>query len=90
METIEQIIEDVQIVSAGPRCPDDRLTSRQVSEEFNIPDSTLRSWRMCRGYDKRFPRYHKLFTGKVFYVRCEIEEDLAGMEVETDIAMCRR
>jgi len=62
--------------------PNERLTSLQVAEEFNINNSTLRSWRRMRGYDKRYPRFHKLFTGKVFYVRSEIEEDLVNMEVE--------
>ena len=63
--------------------PNDRLTSSQVAEEFNINDSTLRGWRRMYTYDKRYPRFHKLFTGKIFYIRVEIEEDLAKMEIET-------
>ena len=62
--------------------PNERLTSIQVSVEFNIKDSTLRGWRRHRCFDPRYPRFHKLFTGKVFYVRSEIEADLATMEVE--------
>jgi len=63
--------------------PDERLTSLQVAKEFNVNNSTLRSWRRYRTFDKRYPRFHKLFTGKVFYVRSEIEADLLWMEVET-------
>jgi transposase-like protein len=62
--------------------PNERLSSKQVAEEHNINHSTLRGWRRMRTFDKRYPRYHKLFTGKIFYVRREIEEDLARMEVE--------
>lgn len=91
MEAVAQITDDTKIeANERPhrsKLPNDRLTSKQVSIEFNIPDSTLRSWRMRRSYDRRFPRFHKLFTGKVFYVRAEIEEDLRLMEVDADISM---
>jgi len=63
--------------------PNERLTSRQVAEEFNIPNGTLGYWRFKKQYDGRLPRFHKYITGKVFYVRSEITEDLAKMEVET-------
>ncbi|MCE5185397.1 MAG: hypothetical protein LLF76_04660 [Planctomycetaceae bacterium] len=66
-----------------PGRPDDRLTGKQVSAEFGIPEGTLGRWRYSRAYDGRFPRYHKLFTGKVFYIRSEFEEDLRNMEVDT-------
>jgi hypothetical protein len=65
------------------KCPDERLTSKQVSAEFGIPEGTLSRWRYSRAYDWRFPRYHKLFTGKVFYIRSEFEEDFRSMEVDT-------
>ena len=87
MEAIAQIMDDIEVVPSEPKRPDDRLTSKQVSIEFNIPDSTLRSWRRCRSYDPRYPRFHKLFTGKVYYVRAEIAEDLENMEVDTDLPM---
>lgn len=63
--------------------PNERLTSKQVSREFNIPNGTLGYWRYRRPYDQRLPRFHKYITGKVFYIRSEITEDLAQMEVET-------
>ncbi|MBN2512540.1 MAG: hypothetical protein JXB18_06340 [Sedimentisphaerales bacterium] len=66
---------------------EERLTTRQVSIMFNIKESTLRAWRRCRGYDTRYPRFHKLFTGKVYYVKTEIIEDMRGMEVEEKGAM---
>lgn len=44
----------------------EKLTSKQAAFEYGINESTLRSWRFKRAYDKRFPRYHKLFTGQVF------------------------
>lgn len=60
---------------------EERLTTKQVSAMFNINEATLRGWRRCRGYDKRYPRFHKLFTGKVYYIKAEIVEDMKGMEV---------
>lgn len=60
----------------------EKLTSRKVSDEFHVNQSTLRGWRRCRTFDKRYPRFHKLFTGSVFYLRCEIEEDIKKMEIE--------
>jgi len=59
-----------------------RLTSKQIATEFNINESTLRGWRRCYTFDKRYPRYHKLFTGKIFYIRAEFEEDIHKMEIE--------
>lgn len=70
--------------------PNEKLTTNQVAEEFKMSSSTLRSWRQCRGYDKRYPRFHKLFTGKVFYIRGEFVEDLKRMEVEEDSMHGRR
>lgn len=62
--------------------PNERMTAKQVCQEFNIKTSTLASWRRYLSYDGRYPRFHKLFTGKIFYVRSEIEEDLKNMEVD--------
>lgn len=61
---------------------DNRMTTKDVSEFFKVSESTIRSWRRCRRYDKRYPRFHKLITGAVYYVREEIVEDLAKMEIE--------
>lgn len=61
-----------------------KLSSKQVAKLYGINESTLRSWRYRRAYDKRYPRYHKLFTGSVFYLRSEVETDLANMEVDAD------
>ncbi len=58
--------------------PDERLTSKQVSMMFNIPDGTLAYWRNQRAWDKTLPRFHKL-RRKVYYIRHEIEEDLKGV-----------
>jgi transposase-like protein len=59
-----------------------RLTTKQVAEEYNINVSTLRGWRTKRiNGDTRFPRFHKLFTGTVYYVRSEFEDDLKQMEL---------
>ena len=63
--------------------PNEKLSSKQIADEFFLNQSTLRGWRRCRTFDKRYPRYHKLFTGKVFYVRSEFEEDYHKMELET-------
>lgn len=63
------------------RDPNERLTTRQAAEEFGVPASTLWTWRGLRDRDARYPRFHKLFTGKVYYVRGELAADLAGMEV---------
>jgi len=60
--------------------PNDRLTSKQVADEFYIADGTLAYWRNQRQWDKSLPRFHKL-RRKVFYVRSEIEEDLKGVTV---------
>jgi hypothetical protein len=62
-----------------PKNPNERLTSKQVSEEFNIPEGTLRYWRGLDRFNVMsiYPRSHKMLTGKVFYFRSEIEEDLA-------------
>lgn len=62
----------------------ERLTTKQVSEIFNINNSTLKAWRRYRGYDKRYPRYHKMFTGMVFYIRHEIEADIGKMEIKME------
>ena len=62
----------------------EQLSSKQTAKEYSVNESTLRSWRYRRVYDKRYPRYHKLFTGKVYYLRDELEEDLASMEVDID------
>jgi len=45
--------------------PNERLTTRQAAEEFGVPASTLRTWRMLRGRDARYPRFHKLFKGSM-------------------------
>ena len=37
---------------------------------------------LLRAHNKRYPRYHKYMTGKVFYVEAEFAEDIKGMEVE--------
>lgn len=63
---------------------EEHLTTREVAKEFKTNESTLRSWRRLRLTDKRYPRYHKLFTGKVYYVRAEIEADMKNMEVPAD------
>lgn len=62
----------------------DRLTTKEVSAMFNIKETTIRSWRRYRRYDKRYPRYHKLIGRMVYYVKSEIIEDMANMEVEAD------
>jgi len=65
--------------------PSERLTTRQVSQEFNIAEGTLGSWRYRRRHDPRLPRYHKLITGTVFYILHEIEADLQNMELEIGV-----
>jgi len=60
--------------------PNERLTTDEVARLYKIKPSTLRQWRIYRRHDKRYPRYHKLYR-KVYYVRCEVEEDLKGMSV---------
>jgi len=62
----------------------DRLSAREAAKDYGINQSTLGSWRYRRAYDKRFPRYHKIFTGAVYYLRHELEEDLANMEIDVD------
>lgn len=62
----------------------EQLTSKEAATRYGINESTLRSWRYRRAYDKRYPRYHKLFTGRVFYFSDELEEDLAKMEIDID------
>jgi len=62
-----------------------RLTSKEVAQMFKINGSTLRSWRRYRRFDKRYPRFHKLFTGKVYYLEAEILEDMKIMEVEAGV-----
>lgn len=57
--------------------PNERLTTKQVSQEFNIPIGTLGHWRHQRSWNKRLPRYHKLH-GKIYYILHEIETDLQG------------
>lgn len=57
--------------------PDERLTSKQVSEEFNIPNGTLGYWRHQKDVNPKLPRYHRLH-GRIFYIRHEIEQDLEG------------
>lgn len=63
---------------------EERLTTKEVSVMFKIKESTLRSWRRCRQYDKRYPRYHKLFPKMVYYVKSEIIEDMKQMETDID------
>ncbi len=59
--------------------PNERLTAKQVSEEFNIPIGTLSHWRFIKAFTPNAPRYHKYkFCSKIFYLRHEIEEDLKG------------
>lgn len=60
--------------------PNERLSTEEVAKEFKIKATTLRSWRRYRRYDKRYPRYHKLFR-MVYYIRSEIEEDLKGIVI---------
>ena len=63
--------------------PNERLTTKQVSEEFNIPVSTLSHWRAIDKqvvYVTKYPRHHQLITGKIYYLRSEIEQDLKKME----------
>ncbi len=66
---------------------DNRLTAKQVSAEYGICISTLANWRQNRLTDPRYPRYHKLFTGRVYYIRAEFEEDFAAMHIETELKM---
>ena len=61
---------------------ENRLTSKQAASLLGIPESTLRCWRMRRYFDERYPRFHKMFTGRVFYIREELTEDYAKMEME--------
>lgn len=69
---------------AEKKNPNERLTTKQVAAEFNIKEGTLRGWRWLRLTNKRYPRYHKLFTGKIHYIREEFEADLAAMEVHVE------
>lgn len=59
----------------------ERLTPRQVSRMYNVSPTTLGRWRKRRDSDVRFPRYHRMITGRVYYVRGELAACLAGMEV---------
>lgn len=65
----------------------DHLTAKQVSAEYGISVSTLANWRAYRLTDKRYPRYYKLFTGQVYYLRQEFADDFAAMHVATEMAM---
>jgi len=57
-----------------------RLSTTEISKRYSIPIGTLTRWRFERKGNKRLPRYHKLCTGKVFYVLSEFEEDFLDME----------
>ena len=57
------------------------LTSKQASRMFNIPEGTLRGWRRIWFYDKRYPRFHKRITGKVYYLLGEVIEDMEKMNM---------
>lgn len=66
----------------------DGLTSIEVAAKYGIKESTLRSWRRLYMLgDDRFPRFHKLTTGSVYYIQSEIEEDLAKMEININKRM---
>ena len=77
-------------IDATKKSLNDRLTTKQVSLEFNIPYGTISYWRYCRksaiskAEQDKYPRYHKLVTGKVYYLRSEFEADMERMEVDVD------
>lgn len=83
MKKAEITQESASIETEAVKDPGESLTSKQVAVEFNIPNGTLGRWRYQKRLNPRLPRYHKYCTGKVFYVRCEIEADLAAMEINT-------
>ena len=58
----------------------ERLRTKDISKMFGIKESTVRAWRRCRGYDKRFPRFHRITPRMVYYVETEFREDLEAME----------
>jgi hypothetical protein len=79
-----RILAKATKIGEKPKKPDERLTTRQVSAEFNIKEGTLRGWRRCRLTDKRYPRYHIRYKHSIYYIRSEFETDLAAMEVQPD------
>ena len=63
----------------------ERLRTKDISKLFGIKESTLRSWRRCRGHDKRFPRFHKITPRMVYYIEAEFREDLEAMEKDNEM-----